>query len=82
MERVIRYTQNECTYVDIIAMESHEVIEEYIGNIVNAVREDFKVEGKELTENDQKYTEKKLEDVIKRIFESSMDKHIMKISRC
>ena len=51
MERVIRYTQNECTYVDIIAMESHEVIEEYIGNIVNAVREDFNVEGKELTEN-------------------------------
>ena len=54
MERVITNTQNKFTDVDIIAMESHEVIEEYIGNIVNAVREDFKVEGKELTENNQK----------------------------
>ena len=60
MEHVMRNTQNKFTDVDIIAMESHEVIEEYIGNIVNAVREDFKVEGKELTENDQKYIEKKL----------------------
>ena len=59
-------------------MESHEVIEEYIGNIVNAVREDFKVDGKELTENDQNYIEKKLEAVIKRCYESSMKKHIMK----
>ena len=49
MERVMRNTQNKFTDVDIIAMESHEVIEEYIGNIVNAVWEDFKVEGKELT---------------------------------
>ena len=78
MEHVMRNTQNKFTDVDIIAMESHEVIEEYIGNIVNAVREDFKVEGKELTENNQKYIEKKLEAVIKRFYESSMDKHIMK----
>ena len=41
MERVMRHAQNKFTDVDIIAMESHEVIEEYIGNIVNAVREDF-----------------------------------------
>ena len=47
-------------------MESHEFIEEYIGN--NAARKDFKVEGKELTENDQKYSEKKLEAVIKRFY--------------
>ena len=43
MERVMRHAQNKFTDVDIIAMESHEVIEEYIGNIVNAVREDFKM---------------------------------------
>ena len=81
MECVMRHAQNKFTDVDIIAMESHEVIEEYIGNIFNAVREDFKVEGKELTENNQKYIEKKLEAVIKRFYESSMDKHIMKAQK-
>ena len=78
MDHVMRNTQNKFTDVDIIAMESHEVIEEYIGNIVNAVWEDFKVEGKELTENNQKYIEKKLEAVIKRFYENTMDKYIMK----
>jgi len=78
MDDAMRNAQNKFIDVDIIAMESFEVIEEYIGNIVKAVREDFTEEGKELTENDQKYIEKKLEAVIKRFYESSMDKHITK----